>query len=317
MGAYPLVAGETEMAQRTAEQTSSAALAASDEPVIGSAPRRVRRAQLMRRLIRHRGAVVGFVVLAFLVLIALLAPFIAPYDPIAVSRTTLKPPSTQHWMGTDNFGRDIFSRVLYGTRISLRMGFIAVGIAAVFGTAIGVIAGTYGKVIDTILMRFIDALMAFPGILLALTIAAVLGPGLTNAMIAVGIASIPTFARLVRSSVLQVKETPYVEAARAIGCTDMQMIRRHIFPNVLTPILVLATLGIAGAILVGASLSFLGLGAQPPSAEWGAMLSQGRQFMRTAWWIMAFPGLAITITVMAANLVGDGLRDALDPRLKY
>ncbi len=305
------------MAQRTAGQLSSAEIAAQAAPVIGAASLRVRRAQLVRRLMRHRGAVAGFVVLALLLLIALLAPLLAPYDPITVSRATLKPPSAQHWMGTDNIGRDILSRVIYGTRISLRMGFIAVGIAAVFGTAIGVIAGTYGKVIDNILMRFIDALMAFPGILLALTIAAVLGPGLTNAMIAVGIASIPTFARLVRSSVLQVTQTPYVEAARAIGCTDVQMIRRHILPNVLTPILVLATLGIAGAILVGASLSFLGLGAQPPTAEWGAMLSQGRQFMRTAWWIMAFPGLAITITVMAANLVGDGLRDALDPRLKY
>ncbi len=305
------------MAERTVEQS------ATPVPVVGSdlspvaTARRMRRAVVLRRLLRHRGAVAGGVLLAFLVLIALLAPLIAPYDPIAVSRTTLKPPSAQHLMGTDNIGRDILSRVIYGTRISLWMGFIAVGIAAVFGTAIGVVAGTYGKVVDNILMRFIDALMAFPGILLALTIAAVLGPGIVNAMVAVGVASIPTFARLVRSAVLQVKETPYIEAARAIGCGDGQLIRRHILPNVLTPVLVLATLGIAGAILVGASLSFLGLGAQPPAAEWGAMLSQGRQFMRTAWWIMAFPGLAITVTVMAANLVGDGLRDALDPRLKY
>lgn len=305
------------MAQRAVGEAAAAVRADERGLALGAAGRRVRRAQILRRILRHRGAVAGFAVLGILLLIALLAPLIAPYDPIAVSRTTLKPPSAQHWMGTDNIGRDIFSRVLYGTRISLRMGFIAVAIAAVFGTAIGVVAGTYGKIVENVLMRFVDALMAFPGILLALTIAAVLGPGLFNAMIAVGVASIPTFARLVRSSVLQVKETPYVEAARAIGCTDVQMIRRHILPNVLTPILVLATLGIAGAILVGASLSFLGLGAQPPTAEWGAMLSQGRQFMRTAWWIMAFPGLAITITVMAANLVGDGLRDALDPRLKF
>lgn len=306
------------MVERTAAQAPAISAQAAERGLpLGAAGRQVRRVQVLRRIVRHRGAVAGFVVLGILLLIALLAPLLAPYDPIAVSRTTLKPPSAAHWMGTDNIGRDIFSRVLYGTRISLRMGFVAVLIAAVFGTAIGVIAGTYGKVVDNVLMRFVDALMAFPGILLALTIAAVLGPGLFNAMIAVGIASIPTFARLVRSSVLQVKETPYVEAARSIGCTDFQMIRRHILPNVLTPILVLATLGIAGAILVGASLSFLGLGAQPPTAEWGAMLSQGRQFMRTAWWIMAFPGLAITITVMAANLVGDGLRDALDPRLKF
>jgi peptide/nickel transport system permease protein len=305
------------MVQRTVGQATPTSVRAGQELAVGAAPRRVRRAQLVRRLLRHRGAVAGFVVLAALLLIALLAPLIAPYDPIAVSRTTLKPPSAQHLMGTDNIGRDILSRVIYGTRISLRMGFIAVAIAAIFGTAIGVVAGTYGKIVDNVLMRFIDALMAFPGILLALTIAAVLGPGVFNAMIAVGVASIPTFARLVRSSVLQVKQTPYVESARAVGCTDFQMITRHILPNVLTPVLVLGTLGIAGAILIGASLSFLGLGAQPPTAEWGAMLSQGRQFMRTAWWIMAFPGLAITITVMAANLVGDGLRDALDPRLKF
>ncbi|MGI8687604.1 MAG: ABC transporter permease [Thermomicrobiales bacterium] len=305
------------MAQRTVGQRAAPVRVAESDLAQGGMARRVRRAVVLRRLLRHHGAVAGGVVLALLMLIALLAPLLAPYDPIAVSRTTLKPPSAQHLMGTDNIGRDILSRVIYGTRISLWMGFIAVGIAAVFGTAIGVVAGTYGKAIDTILMRFIDALMAFPGILLALTIAAVLGPGIVNAMVAVGIASIPTFARLVRSSVLQVKQTPYIEAARAIGCADGQLIRRHILPNVLTPVLVLGTLGIAGAILVGASLSFLGLGAQPPTAEWGAMLSQGRQFMRTAWWIMAFPGLAITITVMAANLVGDGLRDALDPRLKY
>lgn len=305
------------MAQRTVGEQTAPVRAAEFGLAQGGMARRVRRAVVLRRLLRHRGAVAGGVVLALLVLIALLAPLLAPYDPIAVSRTTLKPPSAQHLMGTDNIGRDILSRVIYGTRISLWMGFIAVGIAAVFGTAIGVVAGTYGKAIDSVLMRFIDALMAFPGILLALTIAAVLGPGIVNAMVAVGIASIPTFARLVRSSVLQVKQMPYIEAARAIGCADGQLIRRHILPNVLTPVLVLGTLGIAGAILVGASLSFLGLGAQPPTAEWGAMLSQGRQFMRTAWWIMAFPGLAITITVMAANLVGDGLRDALDPRLKY
>ncbi len=305
------------MAQQSVGQQTTPVRAVESGLAHEGMARRVRRAVVLRRLLAHRGAVAGGVVLALLVLIALLAPLLAPYDPIAVSRTTLKPPSAQHLMGTDNIGRDILSRVIYGTRISLWMGFIAVGIAAVFGTAIGVVAGTYGKALDAILMRFIDALMAFPGILLALTIAAVLGPGIVNAMVAVGIASIPTFARLVRSSVLQVKQTPYIEAARAIGCADGQLIRRHILPNVLTPVLVLGTLGIAGAILVGASLSFLGLGAQPPTAEWGAMLSQGRQFMRAAWWIMAFPGLAITITVMAANLVGDGLRDALDPRLKY
>lgn len=286
--------------------------------VLGLGARRslVRRNVVVRRLLRHRGALVGLTILLLLLLLALLAPLVAPYDPIKPSGGAIKGPTAQHWMGTDNIGRDIFSRVIFGARISLRMGFIAVAIAGISGTVIGVLAGTYGRFIDNILMRVIDALMAFPGILLALAIAAVLGPGLTKAMVAVGISSIPSFARLVRSSVLQVKQTSYVEAARSIGCSDRQLIVKHILPNVLTSVLVLATLGVATAILVGASLSFLGMGAQPPTAEWGAMLSQGRQYMHNGWWIMAFPGLAITITVMAANLFGDGLRDALDPRLK-
>jgi peptide/nickel transport system permease protein len=178
------------------------------------------------------------------------------------------------------------------------------------------IAGSYGGFTESVLMRFVDALMAFPGILLALAVTAMLGPGLTNSMIAVGISFIPSFARLVRSSALQVKQMTYIEAARSIGCGTPHVIRKHIFPNVLTPVIVLSTLGVASAILIGAALSFLGLGAQPPTAEWGIMLAEGRQFMRTAWWIMAFPGLAITITVIAANLIGDGVRDALDPRLK-
>ncbi len=265
---------------------------------------------------RHRLAVAGLIVIAILVFLALFAPVIAPYDPIETSRDALQSPSWDHLMGTDHIGRDIFSRVLYGGRISLQMGLVAVLIGSIAGTAIGLIAGTYGGVTDNIIMRGIDALMAFPGILLALAITAILGVGLFNAMIAVGIAWIPQFARLVRSSVLQVKEMPYVEAARSIGCGNIRLMTRHIFVNVTTPILVLATLGVASAILVGASLSFLGLGAQPPTAEWGAILSQGRQYMRQAWWIMTFPGIAITVTVMAANLVGDGLRDALDPRLK-
>jgi peptide/nickel transport system permease protein len=283
----------------------------------GRAQQRSHRQMVVRRLLRHRLAVAGLVIVAILVLTALLAPLIATHDPEEVATgETLLAPSADHLMGTDNFGRDIFSRVVYGARISLQMGIVAVVIGTTAGTIIGLVAGSYGRWVDTLLMRVIDALMAFPGILLALSIAAILGTGLFNAMIAVGISWIPQFARLVRGNVLQVKAMPYVEAGRSIGCRNTRLIARHIFPNVTTPILVLGTLGIASAILIGASLSFLGLGAQPPTPEWGAILNQGRQYMRQAWWIMTFPGLAITITVMAANLVGDGLRDALDPRMK-
>jgi peptide/nickel transport system permease protein len=275
-----------------------------------------RKRRVFHRLIRHKSAAVGFGIIIVLIAIALLAPLIAPYDPIGLSRDALQPPSPQHLMGTDNLGRDIFSRVVFGTRVSLQMGFIAIAIAATFGTMIGVVAGAYGGVVDTVLMRFIDALMAVPGILLALTVAAVLGTGLHVAMIAVGIAWIPSFARIVRSLVLQVKQMPFIEAARSLGSSDVRLIWRHVLPNALTPVFVLSSLGVGSAVLIGAALSFLGVGAQPPTAEWGIMLSEGRQFMRSSWWVMAFPGLAITVTVLAANLVGDGLRDALDPRIK-
>ncbi|MGH2614172.1 MAG: ABC transporter permease [Thermomicrobiales bacterium] len=275
-----------------------------------------RERRVLRRLMQHKSAAIGFGIIVVLILIALLASFIAPYDPIGLSRNVLQPPSREHLMGTDNLGRDIFSRVVYGTRVSLQMGFIAIAIAATVGTAMGLVAGTYGGFVDNVLMRFVDALMAVPGILLALTVAAVLGTGLHTAMIAVGIAWIPGFARIVRSLVLQVKEMPYIEAARSLGSSDSRLIWRHVLPNALTPVLVLSSLGIGSAVLIGAALSFLGVGAQPPTAEWGIMLSEGRQFMRSAWWIMAFPGLAITVTVLAANLLGDGLRDALDPRIK-
>lgn len=274
------------------------------------------RFRTLKRLSRHKGAMAGLVMLVILILVAIFAPLLATHDPREVGTTALEAPSTEHLMGTDNFGRDIYSRVVLGSRVSLQMGVVAIAIAATGGTMIGMTAGMYGGWVDNSLMRFIDALMAFPGILLALAIAAVLGTGLFNAMIAVGIAWIPMFARMVRSSVLQVKEMVYVEAAYSVGASTPRVMARHVFPNVLTPILILGTLGIAAAILIGASLSFLGLGAQPPTPEWGSMLSQGRQFMRNAWWIMTFPGLAITVTVMAANLLGDGLRDALDPRLK-
>ncbi len=217
---------------------------------------------------------------------------------------------------TDHLGRDILSRLLYGARISLTLGLISVGIAATCGTLLGLVAGYYGGRVDLTAGVLIDVMLAFPGILLALGIVTVLRPGITNAMIAVGIAAIPTYTRLVRGSVLAAKNNVYVEAARVVGCRTPRILWLHILPNVLAPLIVLATLGAAQAILAGAALSFLGLGAQPPTPEWGLMLSEGRRYIRDAWWNSMFPGVAIMLTVLAINLLGDGLRDALDPRLK-
>jgi peptide/nickel transport system permease protein len=282
---------------------------------LDTAPVRARAAG-WRRYAGHGGIVAGGAIALALLLIALFGPALAPFDPTAVVARPLMPPQPGHLMGTDNLGRDVFSRVLAGARLSLGAGLVAVVVGATLGTLIGTVAGVAGGWTDVAAMRLIDALMAFPGILLALAIAAALGADLRNAMIAVGIAWIPTFARLVRANVLQIKGTPYVEAAEALGCGRAQLVLRHVLPNSLTPVIVLASLSLAGAILAAAALSFLGLGPQPPTPEWGAMLSQSRQFMRLAWWTMAFPGLAITVTILAANLLGTGLRDLLDPRLR-
>ena len=268
------------------------------------------------RLRRHGGVMVGATLALILLIIGLVGPIIAPYSPIAVSGRPLTPPSWSFPMGTDNLGRDVLSRVLAGARLSLSVGIVAVLVGATLGTLIGVVAGVAGGWTDVAAMRFIDALMAFPGVLLALAIAAALGANLRNAMIAVGIAWVPTFARLVRANVLQVKRTAYVEAADALGCSRARLILRHVLPNSLTPVIVLSSLSLAGAILAGTALSFLGLGPQPPTPEWGAMLSQSRQFMSRAWWPMAFPGLAIAVTIFTANLLGTSLRDILDPRLR-
>lgn len=273
--------------------------------------------EALRQLRRSPGAMVGLTMLALLVIIAIAAPWIAPYDPVKIAPDTLlKPPSREHLLGTDQYGRDILSRILHGAPISLRLGLISVAIAGIVGTIIGLIAGYWGGIIDRVLMRCIDVMLAFPGILLALVVVTVLGPSLNNAMIAVGVSGIPTYARLIRGSVLSAKENLYVEAARSIGAKDTTIVRRHVLPNVIAPVIVLATLGLGTAILSGAALSYLGLGAQPPMPEWGAMLSVGRDYLRQQWWIATMPGIAIMITVMAINLLGDGLRDALDPRLR-
>ena len=268
-------------------------------------------------LARSRSSVVGGALLVVIGLLALLAPAISPYDPIKTNqRAPLAPPSTTHPMGTDRFGRDILARILWGGRLSLSVGVVAVGIAACAGVTLGLASGYYGRRVDIAIMRFVDLLLAFPGILLALAIIATLGSSLGNLMIAVGIAAIPEYVRITRGAVLSLMEQEFVLAARVVGCRDHAIIFRHILPNVTAPLIVLATLGIAGAIITGSALSFLGLGVRPPAPEWGNMLAEGREFLQHAWWVAFFPGLAIMLAVFSINLLGDGLRDALDPRLR-
>lgn len=271
----------------------------------------------MRRLRRDRGAMVGLSVVSMIVLLAIFAPVIAPADPIKInSSSTLQPPSLAQPLGTDHLGRDILSRILYGGQVSLRIGLISVGISLVGGLVLGLLAGFYGKRVDMIVMRLMDTLLAFPNILLALAIIAILGPGLYNVMLAVGISYIPHYTRVVRSSVLSIKTATFVEAARVAGCSDWRIILQHILPNALTSVIVIGTLGVATSILVAAALSFLGLGVQPPTPEWGSMVSAGRDYLRNNWWVSTFPGVTIMITVLSINLLGDGLREALDPKLK-
>ena len=272
---------------------------------------------VIRQLCRNRAAILGLALIIIEIIVALAAPWVAPYDPLDQSmREALQPPSRQHLLGTDDLGRDLLSRIIYGSRISLRIGLIAAGIAGIAGVFLGTMSGFHGGWLDEVVMRLIDILLAFPGMLLALTIIAVLGPGLFNVMIAVGIGSIPSFTRVARGQTLAVKEEDYVLGARVVGCSDARIIFRYIVPNVLPTVIVLTTLRVATAILTAAGLSFLGLGAQPPTPEWGAILSAARIYLRQAWWFTTFPGLAIMITVLSINLFGDGLRDALDPKLR-
>lgn len=269
------------------------------------------------RMKRNRLAMVGLVIIIILIITAIFADYIAPYGYAEQNLANqYQTPNAEHWFGTDELGRDIFSRVVYGSRVSLRVGFISVSISMTIGVAIGAITGYYGGKIDNILMRFIDIVQALPDILLAIAIMAALGPGLTNLMVAVGIAAIPGYARLVRSSVLSLRDQEFVEAARANGSSDARIILKHIIPNCMAPIIVQATLGVAYAIINAAGLSFIGLGLEPPTPEWGAMLSGGRAYIRDFPHMTLFPGLAIVLTILALNLLGDGLRDALDPKLK-
>ena len=271
----------------------------------------------IQRLLRDKLAIAGMVIIGGLLLMALLAPIVAPYDPIIQEILKRRqPPSSEHWLGLDDLGRDIFSRIIFGSRFSLQVGVVSVSLAIIIGAIVGAAAGYLGGWMDTVVMRLMDIMLAFPALLLAIAIVTILGPGLLNMLYAIAIVSIPAYARIVRASVLTVKEQDYILASRSIGVPPLRLLFRNVFPNCLTPLIVQGTLGIGTAILDAAGLSFLGLGAQPPKPEWGAMLGQGRYSMFTAPHIVVFPGIAIMLTVLGFNLLGDGLRDALDPRLR-
>jgi len=266
---------------------------------------------------KNRLGVGGLVIIVIVFLIAILAPFLSPYDPGKTDVSLkLKPPSFQHYLGTDQLGRDVFSRMLYGSQISLKVGFVAVGISILIGILVGAMAGYKGGWVDSLLMRFVDIMLSFPSFFLILTVVAILRPNIYNVMIVIGITSWEGTARFVRAEFLSLRERDYVQAARALGVKDRRIIFRHILPNALAPVFVTASLGVASAILIEAGLSFLGFGVQPPAPSWGNILTEGRTYIFDAWWLTVFPGLAILITVLSFNLFGEGLRDALDPRLR-
>jgi peptide/nickel transport system permease protein len=284
------------------------------------APQRAHRSPLrdaLRRLMRDRAALAGIAIILGMALLAVAAPAVARQDPIEQQLVMrLKPPTREHILGTDNLGRDVFSRVLHGGRISLRVGFVSVSLGVIVGSFLGLVAGYGGRIADTLISRSMEIVLAFPSTLLAIAIVAARGPGIENTMVAIGVISIPIYARLMRSSVLSLKERDFVLAARCLGASRNRILFGHILPNGLSPLIVQATLGIATAIIEAAALGFLGLGAQPPTPEWGLMLTDARNFLLNAPWAMIAPGAAIMITVLGFNLFGDGLRDALDPQMK-
>ncbi len=270
-----------------------------------------------RRLLRETRIVFGVSFLILLCVVAIFAGRLVPYDPLEIyPAETLQPPSAKHLFGTDNLGRDVFSRVLYGTRYSLALGLLAIAISGGLGVILGLIAGYAGGKTDAVIMRVVDVGLAFPSVLLALLVISVIGPGLASIVIAIGVSSTPPFIRIVRGSVLVIKEMTFIEAARAIGVPRRRLIIRHILPEVFAPALTMATLGLANAIFAASSLSFLGFGARPPTPEWGVLVSSARHQLRAAWWISTFSGLAIMISVLSINVLGDGLRDILDPKLR-
>lgn len=293
--------------------SSSAASEAATQAM--ARPRR-RSSAFLRAMRRNPLGVTGLVIIAIVALVAITAPLISPYGPTDQVARRLEVPGPEHLLGTDEFGRDILSRVIYGSRISLYVGLVSVSLALVVGGAVGMVAGYFGGRTDNLLMRLVDILFAIPSLVLAIVIAGLLGPSLTNAMIAIGIVYAPIYARLVRGEVLAVRNHLYIESARAIGVGDLGLIMRHILPNITAPLIVQTTLLLSTAILAEASLSFLGLGTQPPEPSWGTMLGSGRRYMELTPWVAIAPGIAIVITVLGFNLLGDGLRDALDPRLR-
>jgi peptide/nickel transport system permease protein len=283
---------------------------------IAAVPRELSPAQrALRRLVRRRGAVVGLAIIAFFVILAIAAPYVAPYDPLKTNFLLVrKPPSALHLFGTDEIGRDVLARVIWGARASLLAGLVSVSIALALGVPLGLLAGYVGRWVDMLISRISDAVLACPSLILAIALAYTLGPSLTSAMIAIGVTATPIFVRLTRAQVLAVKVEDYIEAARAVGNSHLRIALRHVLPNVIPPLLVQATLSIAAAIIAEASLSFLGLGQQPPAPSWGSMLNVAKNYIDNAPWMAIWPGLAIFLLVLSFNLLGDGLRDALDPR---
>ncbi|MCX5749516.1 MAG: ABC transporter permease [Candidatus Saganbacteria bacterium] len=268
----------------------------------------------MKNFFKNRLAVFGLTILILIAFAAVLAPVMSPFDPGDLGSTALQAPSAVHLFGTDDFGRDIFSRALYGARVSLAVGFIAVSIAVVLGLLFGAVAGFFGGFVDSVIMRFIDIMLSFPSIFLLLSIQVMLKPSIYNVMIVIGLTSWMGVARLVRAEILSVKERPYIDAAKAIGASNLRIIFRHVLPNAMHPVIVAGTLGIAGAILTESALSFLGLGVQPPYSSWGNMLQDSQAYLRDAWWMAFIPGCLILLTVLCIYLVGEGLREAMDPR---
>jgi peptide/nickel transport system permease protein len=277
----------------------------------------MKRREFWARLRRNRLAMSGLVMVGGLFGVSLLASWLAPYDPSFIDlKAVLMPPSSDHWLGTDPLGRDVLSRIIFGSQVSLKVGFVAVGLATCIGIIVGALAGYYGGWVDLVLMRFVDLMLCFPSFFLILAVIALLEPSIWNIMVVIGVTGWMGVARLVRAEFLSLKERDFVEAARALGASDRRLIMRHLLPNALAPVMVSATLGVAGAILTESALSFLGLGVQPPTPSWGNILTAGKDNIEIAWWLSVFPGLAILVTVMSYNLLGEGIREAIDPRLQ-